>query len=152
MKKLKRDKLTYKTKFRTLLYNDVSTKQAIRKLAHYEDMERALEKIYVNSYGMIENIVSNLLKMGINKRIEGAVRIHLLVDNEIDEYEQLKKLKTHLINRLEPVYIIINNNNEYVIIKTGFKMDMINKLGHTIFFNKEEAYNKLEDIKSSKKE
>ena len=146
MRKYKKERLTVRTAFGAKVFSDVKPKQLIRKLAYYEDLESRLQRVYGHCPGLLEDIVKTMELTGINN-IGISERALMLVDDEVTRYKNLKLLESKLTNRINPVYKIIKDKNEYVLVRIGFSMDFLDEIGKTVFFDKEEAYDKLNKLK-----
>lgn len=149
MRKYKKERLTVRTAFGAKVFSDVKPKQLIRKLAYYEDLESRLQRIYGHCPGLLEDMVKTMELTGINN-IGISERALMLVDDEVLKYKNLKLLESKLTNRINPVYKIIKEKEEYVLIRIGFSMEFLDEIGKTVFFDKDEAYEKLNKLKETK--
>ena len=150
------ERLTERTDLGSLIQKGtVSTRDMINRLGHYEDVVEKLEEVYGECDGLLEVAIDGLLKYGTQEGPEiKPVKATLLTDEDADEWERYKKLKTESRLLELPVAIdaevwgIILRMDDFLgsyrtVTRMAFRLDMLDKIGKTVFLTKKQQKQNL---------
>lgn len=134
----------------------------LEKLTYYEDLEEKLQQIYGECDGLLESAVNSLVRHE-GTDIGKPIKARLLTDEDVDEWESLKKSKEKGTFILLPysvgdtVYIIMNGNiveGEVTVIKSdynGLKIKIFIGYDTHIICNPNEIFATKDDVEEWRK-
>ena len=134
--------------------------EMIKKLAHYEDLEDQLEELYGGRLSL-DNVVDNLNRIVQNgeEKLDFA---RILTNDEAEKWDHWKALEEQ--GRLielpckvgDTVWFIAYNGMHFwdgkplhEVETTKFYLSLLEQIGTTVFLTKEEAEEKLAELKGA---